>query len=457
MLLVGAASTRAAEFVWEAAPITVGATGGIATDPAGRIYVPLRGQGRVNIYDNARGGNRLLASIGAGRLQDPISVAIDLRSYIYVADAAANTVVAFSPYFWGAPYLATTGTAGQGPAQFSGLKQIAVDFEPRLYSAEADNGRVQVLDPSRGALTALYAFGVTDPGAWGPVSALALDDSERMIVASSDPTDSLRRFQSNGVYAGDVLSPGTAAGQVAAPQGLTFDPVDRLLVADTVNNRIQMFSSIPNGLAPIDQLGTLGSGDGQFDHPTSLATAPGALLYVADNGNGRIVRLRYNDADSDGAIDARDNCPGLANIEQGDVDSDGRGDACDDDIDGDGVLAADRCPLVRPFVDLDRDGCQDPFSTLSKLLKGKGKARYVRISGRAGAGTLGVARVEVALARQGERLRFRRARGTTRWSIKVPYRKLKSGRYSVYTRAVQRQSGARENDRRARASFRVAR
>lgn len=51
------------------------------------------------------------------------------------------------------------------------------------------------------------------------------------------------------------------------------------------------------------------------------------------------------DSDGDGAEDKTDNCPLLANHDQGDRDGDGRGDACDDDRDGDAVPnASDGCP-----------------------------------------------------------------------------------------------------------------
>jgi hypothetical protein len=42
------------------------------------------------------------------------------------------------------------------------------------------------------------------------------------------------------------------------------------------------------------------------------------------------------DLDGDGVIDAADNCPDHANTDQSNIDGDGKGDACDSDMDGDG-------------------------------------------------------------------------------------------------------------------------
>lgn len=69
-----------------------------------------------------------------------------------------------------------------------------------------------------------------------------------------------------------------------------------------------------------------------------------------------------DDIDGDGIINEEDNCPTTANTDQADLDGDGVGDACDDDIDGDGVLNADdNCPTVpnEDQADLDGDGVGD--------------------------------------------------------------------------------------------------
>ena len=57
------------------------------------------------------------------------------------------------------------------------------------------------------------------------------------------------------------------------------------------------------------------------------------------------VKCVEDDGDGDGAADAADNCPAVANGGQADLDHDRAGDACDPDIDGDGTLnAADAFP-----------------------------------------------------------------------------------------------------------------
>ncbi|MDC3365427.1 thrombospondin type 3 repeat-containing protein [Pseudomonadales bacterium] len=53
------------------------------------------------------------------------------------------------------------------------------------------------------------------------------------------------------------------------------------------------------------------------------------------------IALSLSDGDEDGVTNDLDNCQGVANADQADLDQDGKGDVCDADIDGDGVANED--------------------------------------------------------------------------------------------------------------------
>jgi Thrombospondin type 3 repeat/NHL repeat len=452
----------------------------IATDSGGRVYVVDTAAKQVEIYDNFLHGNKLLGTLGSGLLVQPTGIAIDDRDHIYVADAARNTITLFDTYSENMPVIREWGGTGQALGQMANPRQITTDLlAPQVFAVERDNARVQWWKPGgSNTETPVGAFGVTDPPTFNNPEGVAVDSAGHIFVSNDSSTDgAIRYYDGRGAFIGTIANEGTAPGAVKSPTGLVRDPSDRLIAVDSGNGRIDVFASVAQGAGFVDSIGKTGSGAGQFNDPSAAALAPGALLYVADTGNGRVVILRYNDADGDGVLDDRDNCKGVANPDQADTDHDGLGDACDPDIDNDGVPnAQDRCPYTHRGPDLNHDGCGDPRSNFSVPHAGGAYAARVlprTLSGTASGDVIGITVVRVAVARKAGgkcrwlhssgRLsaptscltpRFMRAKGTTRWTLTVKIHA--RGNWRALSRAEQT-GGLKETatTRQNTVSFRV--
>ncbi len=112
-----------------------------------------------------------------------------------------------------------------------------------------------------------------------------------------------------------------------------------------------MFSSLKEILSVL--YGEFSGGDWTLN----VSDNAGGDLGTIDNWTLEICGIPQLDNDGDGVPNDSDNCADIANADQADLDGDGLGDVCDDDIDGDGVLnTSDNCPLTANADQADADG-----------------------------------------------------------------------------------------------------
>jgi hypothetical protein len=117
-----------------------------------------------------------------------------------------------------------------------------------------------------------------DPGAVavGPTGTVYVTDSLNNRVET---------FSSTGAFESTFGSMGAANGDFQTPNGIAVAPNGTVYVLDYGNGRVETFSA--NGVFQ-STFGTGGSGNGDFKSPQSVAIASNGTVYIADTGNKRI-------------------------------------------------------------------------------------------------------------------------------------------------------------------------
>jgi hypothetical protein len=127
------------------------------------------------------------------------------------------------------------------------------------------------------------SFGPID-GQFNTPSDIAVDSTDRMMVADT-LNNRIQIFNSAGVFQSQFGGPGSTNGKFNNPSDVTVDSTDRILVVDSNNHRIQIFNSAGTYQS---QFGNQGSGNGQFVFPSGIAVDSTNRILVADTGNNRV-------------------------------------------------------------------------------------------------------------------------------------------------------------------------
>ena len=139
--------------------------------------------------------------------------------------------------------------------------------------------------------------------------------------------------------------------------GIPSNPLDPDTDGDDIPDFVETDggSSVDtDGDGKVDAIDHDSDDDGKADDVEGIHDVDGdgtANYRDSDDDDGPLA-----DADADGTANADDNCPNTPFNSQVDTDSDGIGDACDDDIDGDGVVNADDAFPMNPGESADSDG-----------------------------------------------------------------------------------------------------
>ncbi len=192
------------------------------------------------------------------------------------------------------------GAYGTGPGQFASPYDAAVDAgsPSQLYTADNLNGRVNVFDAATLQYSGTFGGNGREVGRFSIVRAVTsnpLDQAGGVWVADTS-NNRIQRVSRTGEIVAAWGIHGRGAGYFTRPRGVAFHPDGRLMVADTFDSRIALFS--PDGTYEA-QYGRVsrtightvpGSKSGELLLPSAVTVDRANITWVADSYNNRLVQ-----------------------------------------------------------------------------------------------------------------------------------------------------------------------
>ncbi|HTA82431.1 MAG TPA: T9SS type A sorting domain-containing protein [Bacteroidia bacterium] len=255
----------------------------------------------------------------AAQLNQPMGIAVDNFSNIYIADFGNNRIREINSMGM-ISTIAGNGTAGYNgdgaPATATELNSpqaVAVNSSGAIYIADYGNNRIRTINSAGDIVTVAGngTGGFTGDGTaataaeiFHPTS-ITFDAAGNLYISDAG-NNRIRKVNTAGIistvagngtaaYAGDGLA--ATAASISSPYGISVDANNNLFIADYGNNRIRMVTS-SGIISTVAGNGTAGfAGDGgagtasELNYPHGTSVDASGNVYVADYQNFRIREL----------------------------------------------------------------------------------------------------------------------------------------------------------------------
>lgn len=185
------------------------------------------------------------------------------------------------------------------PAPVGGVntpRGLTVDAQGRLVVVEWWNNRIQRFNADGSNPLTWGKRGTTAvPGSINFAWDIALQPGTNRLFVANRESNEIEVFTADGGFVTRWGKVGAGDGQFKFPQGVAFLPNGNLVVTDSANHRVQVFSIDSGGNGTfVTKYGQKGTGAGQFDTPASISTANDGSIWVADTRNHRVQKRAAN-------------------------------------------------------------------------------------------------------------------------------------------------------------------
>ena len=219
-------------------------------------------------------GGKLLFQLG-----QPYGIAADSKGKVYVADTKVGAIFIFNTETRDVEMI-----KNRVEAHFVRIIGLAMDDNDRLFVSDPGLKHVLVFNPQHKAEDVI-TDGMVEP------SMLAIDTQNRLLYVSDISLDQILVYDADTLKLKRKMGTGgknhelTTPGDFAKPTGVAVDKEGNLYVADTLNNRIEVFDA--DGTF-IRTWGKAGDGPGYFSRPKGVAIDSDGHVWVADGMQDRV-------------------------------------------------------------------------------------------------------------------------------------------------------------------------
>lgn len=230
---------------------------------------------------------------GGGFFDNPQAIGVDpIQQFIYVADTGNHRIQIFTSNTIEPTW--EVGSQGSGDNELESPSGIALDSEGFIFVADTGNDRIvrfdrAVFKDTTDPIVMLDVYteaslGLSMDGPRG----LGIDDQDRIYIA--DTGSGRVHVIATGTWLGDVGDgPGDEFGSFVAPVDVAVCPLDqRIYVLDRDRPGVQIFEPFDDGADFVSAFGVEGDAPGFMDSPTGFTLDARCTVYVADTGNNRM-------------------------------------------------------------------------------------------------------------------------------------------------------------------------
>jgi len=266
---------------------------GIAIDSKGNLYAADQKVGAIFIFNTETREVELIKNKSDAHFVRIIGLAMDDNDRLFVSDPGLRHILVFNQAHKPEDII-TDGLVSPGP--------MAIDKENRLlYVSDIELDQVLVYDADSFKLlrkigTTGHNHELTTPGDFAKPTGLAVDQDGNLYVADT-LNNRIEVFDADGKFISTFGKAGDGPGYFARPKGVAVDSDDHIWVADGMQDRVQVFNKEAQLLIAFGGHGLL---PGQFQGLVGITTDKNNRVFTSEIYPGRVQQFRYvTDSEAD--------------------------------------------------------------------------------------------------------------------------------------------------------------